>query len=178
MLHEILLSGCRAVYTPGQPGRPPDAAPAELRLGTAESYGIERLHLTAGDGWQGLTLTATFHPPGGPAVQMLADPDGFVNVPREATVRGVFGRIVFAGTAEGVRRCSTDLVYSVLPHAGADGEPADPTPSVWEQFLQAFPPGGEPGQVLVKAGTADRAAAWATVPIAISNLELEAIFSK
>lgn len=155
-----------------------DTPGSVLHLGCAKSYGIYRLHITADEAWQGLTLTATFHPPVGPAVQVLADPDGFVDVPREATVRGVFGRIVFAGTAEGVRRCSTDLVYSVLPHAGADGEPADPTPSVWEQFLRAFPPGGEPGQVLVKASAADRTAAWATVPIAISNTELEAIFSK
>lgn len=173
MVHEILLRGYEAIYNEAQA----DGLPGELQLGTAESYGIERLHLTAGTGWNDMTLTATFHPPGGQAVQVLADPDGFVDVPREATARGVFGRIVFAGTMEGVRRVATNLPYVILPHASVDGDDSKPTPSVWEQFLRAFPPGGEPGQVLVKASTADRDTAWGTVPQPITNKELEEILS-
>lgn len=75
MTHIITLTGYNA-HT---------AAP--LMLGTWGSYGIERLQITPGAGWEGLTLTATFHPPGGEPVRMLVPADGLLAVPPEATAK-------------------------------------------------------------------------------------------
>lgn len=180
MVHEIALQGYEA-RAKGCLRR--DA----LTLGTWDSYGVERLHVSAGAGWEGLAVTATFHPPGGQPVQLLADPDGMVDVPPEATERptqGALGRIVFAGTADGVRRISTDLQYVVLPHACAAGtNSAPPSPGLAEQLLaqiaaiqakaaqaldkavnalRRVPDGGTAGQVLTKRSDADGDTVWGT----------------
>lgn len=117
---------------PSQPGR-------KLWLGTCGSYGTEQLELCPGPGWAGLTLSATFHPPGcQPPVRVLADKNRRVTVPPEATASASLtqpGRIVFTGLAEGVQRISCNLLYYVADHANAEGPESSATPSVLEQAL-------------------------------------------
>lgn len=111
----------------------------QLKLGTDGSYGIEQLLILPGEGWAGLVITATFHSPGGSAVQLLVSQDGVVDVPPEATDaagRVARGSIVFAGTADGVQRISCDMPYWVAVHSGVEGsESQQPTPSFVQQAL-------------------------------------------
>lgn len=140
-IHKIELSG----YTARVAGCEP------LCLGTAGSRGNETLQIVLGDGWQGLSVQAVFHPAG---VACLVLEDGLLAVPWEATdkpLSAMQGRIVFQGL-DGSGRVvnSTDAAYQVAAHSpteGAAGE--DPTPSLYEQFV---------GQVLAAAGTASAAA--------------------
>ena len=140
-IHKIELSG----YTARVAGCEP------LCLGTAGSRGKEALQIILGDGWQGLSIQAVFHPAG---VGRLVPEDGLLAVPWEATEKPLSylqGRIVFQGMdGRGLVINSTDTAYQVLSHSpteGAAGE--DPTPSLYEQFV---------GQVLAAAGTASAAA--------------------
>ena len=126
MVHNIFLCGYAAQT----------ASP--LSLGTADSYGIEQLQVTTGEGWEGLAVTATFHPPAGEPVRLLVPMDGLLDVPPEATKsagRLAHGRIVFAGTAEGVQRISCNVSYSLLPHAEVGGSESTATPSMDAQVL-------------------------------------------
>ncbi len=129
-VHDIILSGYQA--------RPADSE--VLQLGTRDSYGLERLHLSPDPEWDGLTITATFHSPG-PAqkpIRVLADSAHYVDVPPEATRAPhtiLPGRIVFAGTAEGVQRISCNLIYAVADHAAIEGQESTATPSVLEQAI-------------------------------------------
>lgn len=128
-VHEIQLEGYAA--------RPADGG-LHLSLGTAESYGAERLHLTRGSGWEDLSVTAAFHTPQAAArpVRMLMDEDGMVEVPAEATAAAGSGVIVLTGLAEGVQRVSCNLPYAVRGHAPVEGRAtAGPTPDVTAQIL-------------------------------------------
>ena len=148
------------------------AVPADrirrFSLGTRDSYGVERLRIVPGEGWDGLTITATFHPPEGEAVQVLVPADGLIDVPPEATRSGSelplkYGKIVFAGVADGMQRISCNLPYTVLDHAPVEGaESSGPAPSWYEQAAAHFlPGGGKAGQVLAKASDADLDVEWA-----------------
>ena len=110
-----------------------------VKLGTAGSFGSEELLLYPGEDWEGLAITATFHPPGGgEAVRMLASAGGIVSVPPEATATAGLGKIVFAGLMNGARRLSCDLMYRVEENEGAEGGgEAEATPSVIEQAVTA-----------------------------------------
>lgn len=148
------------------------ACPADrtrrFSLGTKDSYGIEQLRIVPGEGWDGLTITATFHPPEGEAVQVLVPADGLIDVPPEATRNGSelplkYGKIVFAGVADGMQRISCNLPYTVLDHAPVEGaESSGPAPSWYEQAAAHFlPGGGKARQVLAKASDADLDVEWA-----------------
>lgn len=129
MTHEITLTGYQAQH----------AEDSLLSLGTADSYGTETLHITADDAWAGLTITATFVRDLD-RTRVLADQDGYITVPQEATSLdggGFLGRIVFAGVKNGMQRISTDLMYRITPHASAEGSESAPTPAAWEQFIAA-----------------------------------------
>lgn len=109
-----------------------------LELGTFDSFGIEQLQVIKGDGWEDLSVIATFNPPNKKPVQVVVDSvTGIFDVPKEATANlyGV-GTIVFVGLADGVQRISADIEYIVKKHSNASGtEPAEPTPSVVQQIL-------------------------------------------
>lgn len=173
MIHEILLKGYEAICQSSQP----DQIPVSLCLGTAESYGIERLHLTVTEEWKGLTITAAFHSPDGRTIQVPADGEDQIDVPPEATAQGGNGSIVFFGSDGSVQRISNDLYYSVLPHTAVEEDPTAFVPPAWEKLLLAVPPGGQAGQVLTKASEGDRDTAWTTVPQSITMAELEEILS-
>ena len=148
------------------------ACPADrtrrFSLGTRDSYGVEQLRIVPGEGWDGLAITATFHAPEGEAVQVIVPADGLIDVPPEATRSGSelpikYGKIVFAGVADGVQRISCNLPYTVMEHAPVDGAASSgPTPSWYEQAAAHFvPSGGKAGQVLAKASDADLDVEWA-----------------
>ena len=153
--HEIKLDGYGAHTTLAE-DRP------IMLLGTAESYGIEMLHVVSGNSWEGLTVTATFNAPDGTSTDMLMNADGSITVPSEATAKSGSGKIVFTGVSEGVQRISCDLEYFVVAHSAINGVQSGGTaPSWFEQAAARFmPPGGTTGQVLTKLTDTDFNAGW------------------
>ena len=126
MTHEVVLQGY-------------NVKPGSLQLGTFDSYGIEKINVTADDEWAGLDILAVFHAPDGTATKVVAGADGMLAVPPEATAKqaGV-GRIVFVGLAENVQRITVDMGYSTKTHSDIEGDnPGVPTPDVVQQILQA-----------------------------------------
>lgn len=132
MMHEIVLNGYTAHSSNSRC----------LHFGTAESYGIEQIHITPGADWENLLIKATFHPPSGDSVVVLLGEDGVIDVPPEATAvaAGEYnpGLIVFSGISDGVQRISADIAYTVLGHAPVDGKDSEPTPSQWEQLAAQY----------------------------------------
>ena len=153
--HEIKLDGYGAHTTLA------DDRPVML-LGTAESYGIEMLHIVPGKDWEGLTITATFNAADGTSTDILMSTDGNIAVPTEATAKSGSGRIVFTGVSDGIQRISCDLDYFVVAHSGINGtQSGGVTPSWFEQAAKRFMPlGGTTGQVLTKKTDADLDAEW------------------
>lgn len=153
--HEIKLDGYGAHTTLA------DDRPVML-LGTAESYGIEMLHIVHGKDWEGLTITATFNAADGTSTDILMNTEGNIAVPTEATAKSGSGRIVFTGVSNGIQRISCDLDYFVVAHSAINGVQSGGTaPSWFEQAARRFMPlGGTTGQVLAKKTDADFDAKW------------------
>lgn len=141
-----------------------------LCLGTYSSYGVEQLSIIPGEGWDGLTITATFSQGG----KVLAEPvlvteSGVISVPAGATAKiitlGNPGVIVFRGVSNGVQRITTNVQYLVADHGPVDGTAPAPEQSAWEQYVNevkdyvnsAVPPNGTPGYVL---GATEEGNAW------------------
>lgn len=124
MTHEVVLQGY-------------NVKPGSLQLGTFDSYGIEKIHVTADDEWAGLEILAVFHAPGGTSTKVVVGADGMLAVPPEATAKQTGGgRIVFAGLSENVQRVTVDMRYSTKPHSDIEGDnPGTPTPDVVQQIL-------------------------------------------
>ena len=133
-----------------------------MLLGTAESYGIEMLHIAPGKDWEGLTITATFNAADGTSTDMLMNTEGNIAVPTEATAKSGSGRIVFTGVSDGIQRISCDLDYFVVAHSAINGaQSGGVAPSWFEQAVNRFMPlGGTTGQVLAKKTDADFDAEW------------------
>lgn len=125
MTHEVVLQGY-------------NVKPGSLQLGTFDSYGIEKIHVTADDEWAGLDILAVFHAPDGTATKVVVGANGMLAVPPEATAKQAGGgRIVFAGLAENVQRITVDMRYSTKPHSDIEGDnPGTPTPDVVQQILE------------------------------------------
>ena len=153
--HEIKLDGYGAHTTLAE-DRP------VMLLGTAESYGIEMLHIVPGKDWAELTITATFNAADGTSTDILMSTDGNIAVPTEATAKSGSGRIVFTGVSDGIQRISCDLDYFVVAHSGINGtQSGGVAPSWFEQAAKRFIPlGGSTGQVLAKKTDADFDAEW------------------
>lgn len=127
-IREILLDGYHAIYSQGR----------LLNLGTKESYGLETLHLTLGDGWSDLAVSVTFN--NKVSVEVVPDQNNMVKVPPEATLlatpRCRYATIVFKGTKDGVQLISANLPYYVEDHDTIDGiNSVDPTPDKYAQFV-------------------------------------------
>ena len=113
--------------------------PAQIQLGTAESYGVEQIAVVAGAGWDGLDIVAVYHPPkAAEPVRVLVPSDGLSDVPPEATASAGRGALVIAGMADGVQIASCNIAYMVIAQAGTDGTTSDaPTPDLVQQILSA-----------------------------------------
>lgn len=116
-----------------------NAAPARLRLGTEGSYGVEYIQLKTDDRWAELTITATFTAPDGTPTDAVANTDGLIKVPHEATCHGSgCGAIVLRGCRDGVQVITCDVGYTVTAHGPVNGmQAAEPTPDKWQQFVDA-----------------------------------------
>lgn len=127
IVHEITLDGYAAQC---------DEQP--IRLGTAASYGVEKLRVMRKGEWVDYDIIIAFHPPKGDAVQMRLESDNVVSVPAEATAVAGTGELTFAGYTDGVRQISVSRIYRVAASAGTEGiAPAEPTPDVVQQILSA-----------------------------------------
>lgn len=124
MTHEVVLHGY-------------NVKPGSLQLGTFDSYGIEKIHVTADDEWAGLDILAVFHAPNGTATKVVVGADCMLAVPSEATAKQAGnGRIVFVGLTENVQRITVDMGYNIKPHSDIEGDnPGTPTPDVVQQIL-------------------------------------------
>lgn len=113
--------------------------PAQIQLGTVESYGVEQIAVVAGAGWNGLDIVAVYHPPkAAEPVRVLVPSDGLSDVPPEATASAGRGALVIAGMADGVQIASCNIAYTVIAQAGTDGTTSDaPTPDLVQQILSA-----------------------------------------
>lgn len=130
-------------------------AAAPLNLGTAGSMGNEALHVTIGEGWEGLAVRAVFRPC---KVSRMVPKDGVVEVPWEATAKPLTtdkGRIVFQGLDEyGKIVNSQDVRYYVQGTSSTEDRDGDYTPSAVQQIIQ---------QVAADATDAQNAATAAAV---------------
>ena len=113
--------------------------PAQIQLGTVESYGVEQIAVVSGAGWDGLDIVAVYHPPkAAEPVRVLVPSDGLSDVPPEATASAGRGALVIAGMADGVQIASCNIAYTVIAQAGTDGTTSDaPTPDLVQQILSA-----------------------------------------
>ena len=104
-------------------------------MATWGSFGLERLHLNPGEGWQGMTVTATFLL-GDNEKTMVADADGMVDVPPQALAEAGNGVIVFSGDMAGAQRITADIRYKVIDHSEVRGDVPEPTPDAFHQYIE------------------------------------------
>ena len=109
-----------------------------VRFGYTKNRGVYRLAVTASGEWEGLTIRAFWHLPGGsdPASSLVTD--GSVAVPASVTAQPGNGCITFEGS-DGTRTVtSADLRYRVAANSGTDdGSMPEPGTPAWQQFVDA-----------------------------------------
>lgn len=97
-----------------------------------------RLSVTASGEWEGLTIRAFWHVPGGsdPASSLVVD--GLVGVPSSVTAQPGTGCITFEGS-DGTRTVtSADLRYRVAANSGTeDGSLPEPGTPAWQELVDA-----------------------------------------
>ena len=127
-VHEIDLEGYSAVWREtGEKSGP--------ELATWGSFGLERLHLNFGDGWEGMTVTATFLIEDQEKT-MLVDTQGMVDVPPQAMAQPGRGTIVFSGDAEEVKRITADIRYKIRDHSEIRGDAPEINEDTFHQFIE------------------------------------------
>lgn len=111
---------------------------AALMLGYTKNKGVYRLRITASGEWEGLTIRAFWHVPGGsdPASSLVVD--GYVAVPASVTARPGSGCVTFEGS-DGTRTVtSADLRYRVAANSGTeDGTEPEPGTPAWQELVGA-----------------------------------------
>lgn len=109
-----------------------------LALGYTKNKGVYRLNVTASGEWEGLTIRAFWHVPGGsdPASSLVVD--GYVDVPASVTAQPGNGCITFEGTDGSKTVTSADLCYRVSANSGTeDGTAPEPGTPAWQQLVDA-----------------------------------------
>lgn len=103
-----------------------------VRFGYTKNRGVYRLRVDATGEWEGLTIRAFWHVPGGkdPASSLIVD--GYVDVPASVTAQPGNGCITFEGSDGTKTVTSADLRYRVSTNSGTeDGTTPEPgTPRV------------------------------------------------
>ena len=109
-----------------------------LALGYTKNKGVYRLRITASGEWEGLTIRAFWHLPGGVAPASTLVQNGTVDVPASVTSRPGNGCVTFEGS-DGTRTVtSTDLRYHVAANSGTDdGTMPEPGTPAWQQLVDA-----------------------------------------
>lgn len=109
-----------------------------LALGYAKNKSVYSLRITASGEWEGLTIRAFWHVPGGkdPASSLVVD--GYVAVPASVTAQPSNGCITFEGS-DGTRTVtSADLRYRVSANSGTeDGSMPEPGTPAWQELVDA-----------------------------------------
>ena len=109
-----------------------------VRFGYTKNRGVYRLHVDATGEWEGLTIRAFWHVPGGkdPASSLIVD--GYVDVPASVTAQPGNGCITFEGSDGTKTVTSADLRYRVSANSGTeDGTMPEPGTSAWQQLVGA-----------------------------------------
>ena len=109
-----------------------------VRFGYTKNWGVYRLHVDATGEWEGLTIRAFWHVPGGndPASSLVVD--GYVAVPASVTAQPGNGCITFEGSDGTKTVTSADLRYRVSANSGTeDGTEPEPGTPAWQQLVDA-----------------------------------------
>ena len=107
-----------------------------LALGYAKNKSVYRLAVTATGEWEGLTIQAFWHVPGGsdPASTLVVD--GYVAVPASVTAQPGSGCVTFEGSDGSRTVTSADLRYRVSANSGTeDGTMPEPGTPAWEALV-------------------------------------------
>lgn len=108
-----------------------------VRFGYTKNRGVYRLTVTATGEWEGLTIRAFWHLPGGTAPESSLVVDGYVDVPASVTAQSGDGCITFEGSDGTKTVTSADLRYRVSANSGTeDGTMPEPGTPAWEEFLR------------------------------------------
>lgn len=108
-----------------------------VRFGYTKNRGVYRLTVTATGEWEGLTIRAFWHLPGGTAPESSLVVDGYVDVPASVTAQPGDGCITFEGSDGTKTVTSADLHYRVNANSGTeDGTMPEPGTPAWEEFLR------------------------------------------
>lgn len=124
-----------------------------LRFGYAGNSNIYRINITATGEWQGLTIRAHWHVPGGqdPASSLVVD--GAVDVPESVTFTSGNGCITFEGSDGTKTVTSADIKYRVGENSGTDdGTMPEPNTPAWQEFIDQLGSGGG-GSASLEIGT-------------------------
>lgn len=109
-----------------------------VRFGYTKNKGVYRLNVTATGEWEGLTIRAFWHLPGGkdPASSLVVD--GYVDVPASVTAQPGNGCVTFEGSDGTKTVTSADLRYRVSANSGTeDGAMPEPGTPAWQQLVDA-----------------------------------------
>ena len=109
-----------------------------VRFGYTKNRGVYRLAITATGEWEGLTIRAFWHVPGGkdPASSLVED--GYVAVPASVTAQPGSGCVTFEGSDGAKTVTSADLRYRVSVNSGTeDGSMPEPGTPAWQQLVDA-----------------------------------------
>lgn len=107
-----------------------------VRFGYTKNRGVYRLTVTATGEWEGLTIRAFWHLPGGTAPESSLVVDGYVDVPASVTAQPGDGCITFEGSDGTKTVTSADLHYRVNANSGTeDGTMPEPGTPAWEQLV-------------------------------------------
>lgn len=109
-----------------------------VRFGYTKNRGVYRLHVDATGEWEGLTIRAFWHLPGGTAPESSLVVDGYVDVPASVTAQPGDGCITFEGSDGTKTVTSADLHYRVNANSGTeDGTMPEPGTPAWQQLVDA-----------------------------------------
>ena len=109
-----------------------------VRFGYTKNRGVYRLRVDATGEWEGLTIRAFWHVPGGadPPASLVAD--SYVDVPASVTAQPGSGCVTFEGTDGSKTVTSADLRYRVSANSGTeDGAEPEPGTPAWQQLVDA-----------------------------------------
>ena len=109
-----------------------------VRFGYTKNRGVYRLHIEATGEWEGLTIRAFWHLPGGTDPESSLVVDGTVDVPASVTAQSGTGCITFEGSDGAKTVTSADLRYRVSANSGTeDGTEPEPGTPAWQQLVDA-----------------------------------------
>lgn len=109
-----------------------------VRFGYTKNRGVYRLHVNVSGEWEGLTIRAFWHLPGGsdPASSLVVD--GYVAVPASVTAKPGSGCVTFEGSDGAKTVTSADLRYRVSANSGTeDGTEPEPGTPAWQELVDA-----------------------------------------